>query len=344
MKKTLLCCAAAVLLCSLSLVSCGPKEGNTEAPNVSDVQLAYTSHPFYKDFSALDPQHVASGLQQLKTKYPAFLDFYLDTLVGFGYRQQYNDSNRMMHDFLTMKDYRNLLDTVNIAFPDTKKYDDELKKSFQYIKHYDSAFELPRHVYYFVSGILGMTAVLQSKDNMGIGLDMFLGEDFFPYARMNKSRFETIRMTPENIPVWACRAIYEDRFPFTPDNKNFLELMIEKGKELYFLEKVVPYVKDEVRLGFTPEQLKWSNENEALIYNFFIKNNLLFENNLQKTMRYVSDGPSSAGMPGDSPGNTGSYIGWRIVKQYAAKNQVDMKTLLETKDARKILEGANYKP
>ncbi|WP_118952930.1 gliding motility lipoprotein GldB [Taibaiella helva] len=334
-----------VLICSCYLFSCGPKESGTDAaPDASRISISYTSYPFYKDFSALDPNHVAAGLSQLKQQYPGFLDFYLDTLISFGYNQQYTDSNRMMYDFLTMKDYRNLLDTVNIAFPDTKKYDDWLKQSFRYIKYYDSSFQLPEQVYYFVSGIRGITAVLQSETNMGIGLDMFLGEDFFPYRQLNKSQFETIRMTPENIPVWAGMAIYEDKYPFNPENKNLLELMIEKGKELYFLEKTTPYIRDEVRLGFTADQLKWCKENEALIYNFFIKNNLLFENNLQKTMRYVSDGPSSAGMPGDSPGNTGSFIGWQIVRRYAAQQKAGMHELLEMKDARKILEGAQYKP
>ncbi len=344
MRKILSCCSLAALFFLLVLASCGEKEADHNAPDIDAVTIPYTSYPFYKDFAALDTNHIESGLLQLKSKYPAFLDFYLDTLVGFDYRMEYNDSNRMMHDFLTMKDYRNLLDTVVIAFPDTRKYDDWLKKSFRYIKYYDSTFVLPQHVYYFVSGLRGMTAALQSDQNIGVSLDMFLGQDFFPYAQLNKSSFETIRMTPENIPVWVCRALYEDKYPFSSENKNLLELMIERGKELYFLEKVTPYLNDEVRLGYTPQQMKWCRENEALIYNSFIKNNLLFENNLQKTMRYVNDGPAQGGLSAESPGSIGSFTGWRIVKQYAERNKVKMHDLLETKDARKILEGAGYKP
>lgn len=332
---------SSIVLCSIT--SCQQGESN-KAAAVSSVKIEYTSYPFYKDFSAIDPNHIAEGLQKLKNKYPDFTDFYLDTLVGFGFHGQYSDSNKMMYDFLTMRDYRSLLDTVNKAFPDTKKYDDWLKQSFQYIKYYDSTFELPQHIYYFVSGLNGLTAVLQSDKNMGIGLDMFMGQDFFPYVQLNISSFATIRMTPDNIPVWACRAIYEDKYPFSPEGKNLLELMIEKGKELYFLEKAAPYLKEEVRFGFTPEQMQWCKENEALIYNFFIQNNMLFDHNLQKTMRYVSDGPSSAGMPPESPGNTGSYVGWSIVKKYAEHNKVSIPQLLATKDARKILDGAQYKP
>lgn len=335
---------AAVFACSLLLNACGQGEAGNNTPDVSKVAISYTAHPFYKDLAAIDTGNISEGLRQMKAKYPAFLDFYLDTMMGFDIRGGYDEPNRMLHDFLTMKDYRNLLDTVVLAFPDTRRYDDWLQQSFRYIRHYDKSFTLPEHVYYFVSGLRGITAALQSDDNIGVGLDMFLGEDFFPYRQLNKSNFEIIRMTSENIPVWVCRALYEDRYPFIPEDKNLLALMVEKGKELYFLEKVTPYLKDETRLGFTPEQLSWCQANEALVYNLFIQNNLLFENNLQKTMRYVSDGPAVPGLPGDSPGNIGSYMGWRIVKQYAARNNVDMHTLLETKDARKILEGAAYKP
>jgi hypothetical protein len=343
MKKISIILGIALLSLSIIFSSCQGDE-HKEAADVSSIKISYTSYSFYKDFAALDVNHVANGLEKMKSKYPEFLDFYLDTLVGFGYHHQYNDTNQMMKDFLTMKDYRELLDTVTRAFPDTKKYDDWLKQTFQYIKHYDSSFAVPEHVYYFVSYLNGMTAVLQSDKNMGIGLDMFLGRDFVPYKQLNISDYATIRMTDDNIPVWVAKALYEDKYPFEADDNDLLNLMIQRGKELYFLENVTPFLNDEVRFGFTREQMEWCKKNEALIYNFFIQNKLLFEKNLQKTMRYVSDGPSSAGMPVESPGNTGSFIGWIIVKKYAEQNKVSVHDLLETKDAQKILEGAKYKP
>lgn len=337
------CFTGLILVLLLTGISCGNKEA-AGTPDVSAIQIPYTAHAFYKDYAAIDPAHMAAGLERMKTKYPEFLDFYLDTLNAFGFGATYTDTNRMFYDFLTMKDFRALLDTVNLAFPDTKKYDEQLQQTFRYIRHYDSSFALPRDIYYFVSYLRGPNVAWQSDKNMAIALDMFMGEDFFPYRQLNKSAFETIRMTPDNIPVWVARIIYEDKYPFSPEDKNMLELMVEKGKELYFIEKAAPYLKEEVKFGFSPEQLAWCRKNEALIYNFFLQQNLLFERNLQKTMRYLSDGPTSPGMPAESPGNSASFIGWSIVKQYAERNQVPMPVLLETKDARKILEGARYKP
>jgi len=323
--------------------SCGTKEGK-DAPDVSEIRIPYQSFAFYKDFSQLDPKNIATGLQQLKAKYPGFTDFYLDTLIGFGYHGNYAQDIPMMDSFLLQKDYRSLLDTVNMAFPDTRKYDEWLKKSFKYLRYYDSTFDVPELVYYYVSGLSGPTAVLHNARSVGIGLDWYLGRDYVPYAQIGVPGYATIRNTDVNIPIWLGRAIYADKYPFDPSDKDLLDMMIQRGKELYFLEKFAPYLNEEVKFGFTKEQLDWCKKNEAMIYNFFIQSKLLFDKSLQKTMRYVNDGPSSAGMPAESPGNTGSYLGWMIVKKYMENKQLSMHELLETKDAQKILQDSDYKP
>ncbi len=332
----------AILFFALS--SCGG--GEQKAPDVSDVKIVYTAHPFYLDFSKLDTAHLEEGLQALKAKYPVFLDFYLDTLISSGTHGRYNDSGGFLKSFLTHKDYRGLFDTVNKAFPDTRKYDEQLKSAFRYIRYYDSSITVPEQVYYFVSGLNLYTAITHNDTDLGIGLDMFLGRTFEPYARIQIPEYATVRFTAENIPVWAARAIYNNKYPWNPENQDLLELMIQRGKEIYFLEKVLPALRPELLLGFTPEQYKWCTENEALIYNFFYqnKNSLLFEKNMQKIMRYVMDGPTTGGMPTDSPGNTGSYIGWRIVRRYAANTNSSMHEVLEATDARKVLQAAQYKP
>lgn len=343
MNKLFLYFSTLISAAFLFAASCNTNEGK-DAPDVSGIDIPYQSYPFYKDFSKLNPRDIAPGLQQLKAKYPEFADFYLDSLIGFGYHGNYAQDIPIMDSFLLQKDYRSLLDTVNIAFPDTKKYDEWLKQSFKYLAYYDSTFDIPERVYYFVSGLSGIPAELQNDKSVGIGLDYYLGRDFFPYQQIGIPAYATVRFTDVNIPIWLGRAVYGDKYPFSPDDKDLLDMIIQRGKELYFLEKFAPYLDEEVKFGFTKEQLEWCRKNESMIYNFFIQNNLLFDKNLQKTLRFVNDGPSSAGMPAESPGNTGSYIGWRIVKQYVERNPVSMHQLLEIKDAQQILAGAKYKP
>lgn len=322
-----------------------------EAPDIRNVQVDIDFYNFYQDFSAINPENLPADLVDIKDKYPDFADFYLQQLIpmyieGDYYTaiSNYKEKFSALYSFLTYKDYRDLFDTVNIAFPNTEKYNEIIANTFRYIQYYDSSITLPQHIYYFVSGLNHYTVALIDEKSMGVGLDMFLGKNFSPYASVGIPDYALQRFTAENIPVWVARVIYDDRYPFYPEGKNLLEMMIERGKEMYFLEKVTPFVHDSVRLGFTSEQFQWSKNNEAMAYNFLVQQGLLYETNLQKIYRYVLDGPTATGMPAESPGNIGSYIGLSIVKSYAKNTNTDLQTLMQEKDARKILELARYKP
>lgn len=339
-KRTLLC----LLSGSLLWASTGCRSGSGGAPDISKVDVPYQSFAFYKEFSSLDTAHLAQGLQALKNKYPDFTDFYLDTLAGFGLSGAYNDTNAYLKSFFTHKDYKSLQDTVNIVYPQTQELDRQLMESFKYVRYYDSSFHLPQKVYYFVSGLNGFTAVYQNENNIGIGLDMFLGADFAPYAAIGIPAYAVRDMKAQSIPVWVMKMIYEDKYPFREEGNDLLSLIIQKGKEAYFLKKTIPYLDDATLLGYTEAQWKWCEEHEPMIYNFFIQNKLLYEKDLQKTARFITGSPNTPGMPTESPGNIGTFVGLKIIESYMDKHSISMHELLEHNDPQKLLSGAKYKP
>lgn len=309
----------------------------------SDVHISYKSYPFYRDFAMLDTQHVGRSLTQLKAKYPQFLDFYLDTVLSLNVGGQYSDTNKVLNSLLTFKDYRHLFDTVQQVFPNTDAEDAAIKAAFKNMKFYDSTFRMPTSVYYYVS-YLHLSAFTKSDTVLGIGLDMFLGQDFSPYESVGIPNYATVRFTKENIPVWACKVVYENRFPFDPESKDLLALMIEKGKEIYFLKKCLPDVPEKLLFGFTEDQMSWCRENEVAIYNFFIQQKLFYQTRLQEIMRYVLDGPNTPGFPPEAPGNLGTYIGWKIIENYAKNHGGSMEDVLNSKNPQQILQEAAYKP
>ncbi|MCB0697837.1 MAG: hypothetical protein KDC07_10760, partial [Chitinophagaceae bacterium] len=69
--------------------SCGD---NTDAPDVNNINVEITSQRLDKDLYALDTNHLGEGLVQLQAKYPEFLGFYLDTLMGFGINGNFTDT------------------------------------------------------------------------------------------------------------------------------------------------------------------------------------------------------------------------------------------------------------
>ncbi len=322
------------------LISCK----NDQKVDVSHIEIPVEFHGFYKDFSEIDPQNVKRDMSILQDKYPHFTSFYLKELLPWKVDLE---SPNYAHDisvFLTHKDYSNLLDTVNLFFPNTEKVNKDLLSAFKHIYYYDTSFYIPEHVYYFVSALNFYTAVIIDDQNFGIGLDMFLGEDYPHYSAVGIPEFGRLRFTPENIPVWASQIIYADKYPFETDNQNLLELIIQKGKEYYFLEKVLPDIPTHVIFGYSEEQMNIAEEQEAFIYNYFIQNELLHEKSLQKIIRYVLEGHNTPGFPPELPGNIGSFLGWKIIRQYVEENKLGLKEVLEEKDAQQILSRARYKP
>ena len=237
-----------------------------------------------------------------------------------------------------------MFDTVARHSPDTKDIDEQLTSGFQYLKHYIPSTKEPK-IIYMVSWLNNWAAITY-ENIVGIGLDMFLGPEYPYYRSKGIPDFMNLQLKKEYIPVAVFRSIYQDKVPFMMDNRTLLDMMIQRGKELYFLDKVLPFVPEHVRYAYTPGQLEWCRNNETEVYNFFIQQKMLYDNNWQKILRYVSDGPTSAGMPGESPGNVGSWIGLRIVQAYMAENpKVTLEQLMaKNMDAQRFLLESKYKP
>lgn len=325
--------------------SCGSSD--EKQPDVSKVNVTLKTQRLDKDLIALDTNHLPEGLLQLQQKYPDFLGFYLDTLMGFNIHQQFTSDNKGitegLRSFLTYKDYKDLFDTVALHYPSTQSVEEELEKGFQYLLHYYPKYKVP-NIIYFISGLQNW-GVVSYEGVLGIGLDMFLGEKYPFYAAVGQPDYMYINFRRESIAPSVFNTIYNDFHPFQDEEKNLLEMMIQKGKQQYFVEKMLPFAKLEDRIGYTSAQIKWCNENEAMIYNFFLDNNLMFEKNWGKMRKYVVYGPSTPSMPAESPGNIGTWIGLQIVKAYANNNpSEDLEKIFKAENAEQFLKKAKYKP
>ena len=341
-QRNIFLIAAMVFLLSQS--SCGEKE---QTPDVSGIKVSLQTRRLDVDFARIDTSHIAEGLQQLKDKYPDFLGFYLDTLMGFNVHGDFSAGNPgigNLRTFLSHKDYRGLFDTVARHFPDTKSLDADLTKGFQYLKYYYPQYKIPK-VVYFTSGLNNWSAITYGDDIVGVGLDMYLGANYPFYQSVGIPDYTARNLVPQSVPVNVFRSVYTDQHPFIAENRTLLDMMVQRGKEQYFLSKIIPFVPDSVRFGFTGAQMQWCKENEAAIYNFFVKGNYLYETNWQKILRYVNDGPEATGMPKESPGNVGTFLGFRIIQAFAKQHPgMKMDDLFAVTDAQQVLQDSKYKP
>ncbi len=342
-KKVFLLFAGFIFL--VYFASC---KNDGSGPDVSGIKVNLNVRRLDADFAAIDTARPGTGIRILNQKYPDFLSFYTDTLLGIGIKGNYSDTAYAIHhnltSYLTHKDFRGLADTIAKAFPDTKSMDEALVKGFQHMKYYYPQYQEPKIVY-FNSYLTKWSALTYGDNIIGIGLDMYLGPKYPNYSRVDIPDYMIRNLRPEAAPVNVFTAIYNKDHPFVSEGSTLLDMMLQRGKEQYFLSRMIPFVTEATRFGFTDAQLKWCTENETGIYNFFLKEQLLYDTNWQKILRYVTEGPSATGMSAESPGNVGSWLGWRIVQAYAdAHPEAKLDDILKPQNAQAMLQAAKYKP
>lgn len=327
---------------ALSCSSCNTP--SSRRIDVSNEKIALKTIRFDQELYACDTNNLIRDVDRLGNRYPDFSAVFFNQLTGF----RRSDSDEIFYNavrhFLTYKDYKGLMDTVKQKFPNTQKTDEELEELFKYIHHYypNQKYET---VYYFVSG-LNYWKAITIDSVVGVGLDMFLGKDYPYYASVQIPEYETKRCEPRFIPVFVAKTIYEKMFPIEQEGKDLLNLMLQNGRELLFTSYMLPDIPEYDIMGYTKEQWMWCEENEAMIWSFFSKKNLLYDTQWQDMIRYVTDGPNSSGMPAEAPGNIGSWIGWQIIKQYwKAHPDKTLQDILKDKlNAQALLESAKYRP
>ena len=100
----------------------------------------------------------------------------------------------------------------------------------------------------------------------------------------------------------------------------------------------------ERKFRYTSEQMDWVEKNEASIWQYFIEEDLLFSKKESKFRSFINYAPFAKGMPKESPGRVGYYIGYRMVVEYMKNNNIDLKDLILLTDSRKFLQQSKYKP
>ncbi len=330
------------LLISIILFSCNDKK----TPNVDNVKVNLTTARFDQSLFSLDTNRMEPELDKLMEKYPTFGPTFLANIINIDPRWSKDTIANYIHSFITS--YRNVYDSSEKIFHDFSAYEKEIKKGFQFIKYYFPEYKLPTKIYTFIGPLDGNAHAI-NEDGICIGLQAHLGKNYGLYKTALVSEtypaYITDRFEPSYIAKDAVNTIIQqDLFPEKTEDKSLVIQMVEKGKRLYLLSRLLPETPEYKLIGYTEKQLKECYDHESSIWDLFIQNNLLQSTDNNLTKNYIEEGPKTPELGEASPGNIGSFCGWQIVKKYMDKNSgTDLKTLMGM-DAEKLFEAAKYKP
>lgn len=308
-----------VVLC-LFFLSCDQK--TKVEKEVEEIPVDIKVERFDKAFFETKPEDLA----KLKKQYPYFFPG--------------NDDNVWLQK---MKEpiWREVYEEVQKKYSNFEPVREEFNELFKHVKYYFPKTKTPKVV--TVIGEMDYNAKAIYADSLVVvALELYLGKDhkFYEFPAYLKYNFEEKQIMPDVVSSFTYRNI-----PAYPD-KNLVSQMIFEGKQLYAKDLLLPNYTDAEKMGYTPEQIKWCEENESYMWRYFLESEMLYSLDPKLTTRFIAPAPFSKfylEIDNDSPGRVGAWIGWQIVRSYMKNNNVSLSELLKV-NAKEIFEKSKYKP
>ncbi len=316
-------------------------QSNQKTPDVSAIDVPLTTIRFEQAFFAIDTLKLDASLQKLANQEHFFTQDFLYNILGTTPQTASQD----LPQFLNA--YQSMYKQVSTQFTSIKAEEAAIKEGLKYVKYYFPDYKLPTKLITFIGPINSFGNII-TIDALAVGLQMYLGkkdpiylteEGQNLYPVYVSRRFERAYMATN-----CMKNIIDDLYPLQDAGAPLCEQMVEAGKRLYFLKKVLPHETDSIVTGYTAAQLEGCYKSEKDIWSFFVQNNLLYEKDPSLIGDYMHDGPNTAVFGDSSPGFIGQFVGYRIVEAFLEKNKETSLDKLLKIPAKIIFEQAKYKP
>lgn len=329
------------------LVICAVLNGcigdSSNAPDVSHIELDIKIRRFDQDLFALDTHQLEAGMQRMAQMYPEMFPLFAVNIIH-DVTNPKETPLEAVRGFLTAPEIRHLYDTVQQVYGDLRWLERDLTQMFKYYKHYFPDKPVPE-VVAIVSEFV--TDAFTAGDSLcGIGLDMYLGEDYPAYHANENTKPAYIRrqFQKDYIAVRLAKAIAQN-LNDAPPGERLLDQMLHNGKLLYVVDRLLPKVPDSLKMGYTREQMEGCYANEQEVWARLLEQNLLYSTDARKLKKLVSPSPNAPVVFQEAPGEIGNWIGWRIVEAYMKRHpDTTLEAMLSLTDAQKFLEQSKYKP
>lgn len=280
-------------------------------------------------------------VDSLLKKYPIFTEVFFDQVI-FPENTTSITLNNLIRNYCEAPAIQHLIDTTQFLFPDLKDLENNLARAFGYFHYYFPERPVPE-VFTYVSEFGIGTFTVDTKV-LAIGLDFFLGKDYPYYDPAVFPVYLKRTMTPEYMLPKTIQALAQVLLaPVTTGN--LLDYMIFNGKVLYLTSRFLPDEPMYLLNLYTPEQMKWTEENELNIWSYLLDLGYFYESDQRKFKKFVDPGPGSPGLPQEAPSRVANWIGYRIVESYMNLHpEVSLQELASNTDFQSIMDQSNYKP
>jgi gliding motility-associated lipoprotein GldB len=309
-----------ILLC-LFFLSCDKKSQSEKT--IQEIPLDIKVERFDKIFFETPPKE----LSNVKKEFPFFFP------VG-------NDDAVWLHK---MRDplWREVYVEVQKKYADIEPVRNDVVALFKHIKYYFPKTKTPKLIT-IISEMDYNTKAIYADSLVIVSLELYLGKNhkFYQFPNYIKENFEQRQIMPDIV------ASFSNSILPNLVGKDLMSQMIYYGKQLYLKDLLLPEYNDADKMGYSPEQMIWCQDNEAYMWRYFVEREMLFSQEQKMISRFIAPAPFSKfylEIDNDSPGRVGAWLGWQIVRSYMKNNAVSVGQLLKTNE-KEIFEKSKYKP
>lgn len=319
---------------------CGD-DGHTQVA-IEDVQLHVDIGRLDHDIFHTSPDSLHAMSSVAPAMYGAFYRTYVEDILQ-GAPLEDPRLPMMLRAFATDPDWSLAQQAVDSVLGDLEPQRLEFENAFKRLEVLFPDSLAPRIIAFnsgFNYGIFPTDSVL------GIGLEWFIGPQHPVIGYLAPEAFPQYvkeRMRPEMLVPSAIKGWLLVHYTRDIRGEDLLTNLVETGKVMALLDALLPETDPALKFAFTKEQLAWCEANEYSIWKDIVSKDQLFSKSAEDIGRLMNDGPFTSGLPHESPGHIGEWIGYRMVKSYMADNpKITFQQLMDVNDPRVILK--TYKP
>ena len=342
---------ASLCLLVLVLAACTSSESH---PDVSNNPAEIVVRRFDKSLAMADTGNMPAMMQMLDQEFPGFFQGFMANVLGIDAANP--EAERALKAF--QSSYKPIFEEAGQVWQkDSAAFLQQLKLAIQLAQYYFPQNPLPRpfEVITFVGPMdayepfpIGDYGDVSTKDGAGLALQFYLGKHSGIYETGMESGvmydYQVDRFEPRMMAVNTVKNMVLALFPYNANGDVLVNEMIEKGKRLYLVKLLMPNTPDSLQFGYTAKQWEGCVENESLIWNYFVKADLLYSKEPAINQMYIHDGPMTQELGEGAPGYIGLFVGRRIVEAYMEKHPNTKAETLMAIPASKMLQEAGYKP
>jgi len=294
---------------------------------------------FDKELITVDSTNIDKKLAVWDSPLNGFHHFYFRTFLNM----EYESDNQLKENILYFNREDEVVEInseIDKNFKSLSDIENDLEFVFGKFKFYFPNLEIPKSL--IAVNSFHSYGMVTYGDTLVVGLDFYLGEKnplYRGYYDYQKLRFQKKYMVIDALENWCNLQFFSSSNSIT-----FLDYLIAKGKITYLIHEFLSEKNQDDAFRFSDTDLEWCRTNEQNIWNEILILNILYSKDSYSFQSFFYDSPFTKGMPNESPGRLGYWVGYKIIQNYIQHNDVSLEELMRNTNSQQILLNSKYKP